>query len=148
MSPEVEAVPVLLVEPELSAQLQRLEAFHQAHASIDLTCVATCGGALHALDATRFECVLLPTYLCLYPAEQDDLRSLVRRARGDAVAVLALGGGDAALLGVPVHASVSYLDVALGRLNETLRRARLRAAIERRFVSGITGLAGPAKKVR
>ncbi len=150
MSSAVESVrQVLLVEPELSAQLDGLDAVRDAHARVELACVATCGGALHALERTRFECLLLSTYLCLYPDERNDLLGLVRRARAGGVAVVAFGPGDATLLGVPVHESLGYQDVALGKMDQTLERAVVKAELERRFTSGIAGLGpSPVTKAR
>jgi len=147
-SPVETVVPVLLVEPEMSAQLDRLEAVQQSHARVDLTCVATCGGALHALANAQFECLLLSTYLCLYPRERDDLLSLIRRARASGVAVLAFGAGDPSVLGVPVHGYLSYQDVVWGKMNDTLARARERAELERRFTSGISGPDAALTKAR
>jgi hypothetical protein len=124
-------VPVLLVEPAMSAQVEGLEAVRDAHARVDLACVATCGGALHALERAHFDCLLLSTYLCLYPEERDDLLALVRRARTCGVAVVAFGPGGAGLLGVPVHESLSYQEVAWGKMNATLDRAQALAQLER-----------------
>lgn len=141
MSPPVESVvSVLLVEPELSAQLDGLDAVREAHARVELACVATCGGALHALEREHFACLLLSNYLSLYPDERDDLLGLVRRARSCGVAVVAFGPGDTALLGVPVHDTLSYQDVALGKMDQTLEQALARAEAERRFTSGIADL--------
>lgn len=130
---------VLLVEPEMSAQLDGLDAVREAHARVELACVATCGGALHALEQTRFDCLLLSTYLCLYPEERSDLVELVRCARSCGVAVVAFGSGEPALLGIPTHDYLGYHDIALGKMNETLERAVARAELERRFISGIAG---------
>jgi hypothetical protein len=149
MSTRAEAVvPVLLVEPEMSAQLDGLDAVREAHARVELACVATCGGAGHALDRAHFDCLLLSTYLCLYPDERHDLNALVRRARACGVALVAFGPGDAAVLGVPVHDTLTYQDVAAGKMDETLARARARAELERRFTSGVTGLTPAATRAR
>lgn len=147
-SPVESVVQVLLVEPELSAQLDGLDAVRDAHARVELACVATCGGALHALEQGHFQCLLLSTYLCLYPDERHDLFALVRRARSAGVAVVAFGPGDPSMLGVPVHDWLSYQDIAVGKMNDTLARALARAELERRFTSGITGPDSTLTKAR
>lgn len=149
MSSSAESVvSVLLVEPDMSAQLDGLDAVREAHARVDLECVATCGGALHALEDGQFECLLLSTYLSLYPDERRELSSLVGRARAAGVGVLAFGPGDPAVLGVPVHDSLSYRDVVFGKMNESLERARARAELERRSSSGFSALGDALTKAR
>jgi len=147
-SPAEAPVAVLLVEPDISAQLDGLDAVQQAHARVDLTCVATAGGALHALATTHFDCLLLSTSLHLYPPERDDLLALVRRARACGVAVLAFGLGDPCVLAVPVHGALGPQDIVWGRMNDALAQARARAQLERRFTSDITGLGDTVMKAR
>lgn len=131
MQPQVDHVAsALFVEPEMSAQLDFLEAAHAAHVRVDLACVSTCGGACRAIQWRDFDCILLSTNLCYRDDERRELLSLVRVARSRGLAVLTFGPEVAASLGLPVHERVGYADVTLGRLGAALERARARAWVD------------------
>lgn len=132
MSRQVDSdVRILCVEPRLFAQMQLLDTIQEAHARVDLTCVSTCGGALCALDLDEMDCLLLSTNLAATEEERRDLASLLRAAGAQGLAVLAVGEAEPGSLGIALHGSLTYEDVALGRLNDILQRAQARAAADR-----------------
>jgi aryl-alcohol dehydrogenase-like predicted oxidoreductase len=101
MKPSVEPVSsALLVEPRIAAQLDLLQATQDARAPIALSCVATCGGALQALDSAEFDCLLLSTSLCDDVDERRDLAGLIQTARARGITVLAFGPGARDSLGL------------------------------------------------
>lgn len=120
-------VSVLVVEPQLLAQVELLDVVHEAHARVDLTCVSTCGGALHAIDVGEVDCLLLSTNLSEPNEERRELAALLREVRARGIPVLSIGDAEPGRLGVALHESLTREDVAFGRLNEVLDRAEARA---------------------
>ena len=130
-----ENVSILLVEPELFSQLMVLDAVHDSHARVDVTCVSTCGGALSAIDAGNVECLVLSTNLARREDERRGLAALLRVARSLGLAVLSIGDAEPGCLGVALHESLDVEDVVCGRLNAALERACARAAAERALLT-------------
>lgn len=122
------ATNVLLVEPEISAQLALLDAVHAARAQADVDCVATCGGARHALESGSYDALLLSTNLGFFDTERQQLHSLSDLARTLGLTVLSITPPGLRLirdvLGLSLDEAVSHEEVLEGRLDAVLERAR------------------------
>lgn len=151
---------VLLLEPSLPEQMMVLEAVRSSNTPVELACVSTCGGARHALAGSSFDALLISTNFCYYPEEHLALARLVDSANDLGTAMLLLSPSgirvSAAAMGVPVHESIGYDQLARGALTQSLDRARARADFDRaleRFADhdrmALIGkaLAGPVKEL-